>query len=249
MEDKQVLIKGASISKAALLTMTALLLGSIITNTCRGQAALVVLIFGDKVATEKFHTSIDMGLNLSRMPGFEDSKIKVGVNFGLGTFIKLNDKCALTPELKFLSRRGAKDVPPINAYPGMSDAQYNLVLNYIDLPVLFQYKLKPMLFVSAGAQVGFLTSAKQESIGTITESGNDVMLREEYQGKFNALHFCFPVEIGFSFPEVIPGQGIDIKLRYNFGINNVISDETYGSSRLSTFQAFLSFPYLKKQAK
>ena len=239
----------SKLSKTAFLTLLIIILGNIAPLPCRGQAALIVLIFGDKVATEKFHTSIDMGLNLSRMPGLEDSKLKVGVNFGLGTFIKLNDKCALTPELKFLSRRGAKDVPPINAYLGMSDVQYNIVLNYLDLPVLFQYKVKPRLFVSGGIQAGFLTSSKQETIGTITASGNDVMLREEFQGKFNTMHFCIPVEVGFSLPEIIPGQGIDIKLRYNFGLNNVISDTSYGSSRLSTFQAFVSFPYLKKELK
>jgi len=54
-----------------------------------GQAALIVLILGDKVATENFHLSIDGALNISNFTGLEPHETAVGVNFGLGVHIKL----------------------------------------------------------------------------------------------------------------------------------------------------------------
>lgn len=57
-----------------------------------GQAALIVLILGDKVATENFHLSIDGAINLSSFPGLAEGKMGGGLNFGLGTHIKLGEK-------------------------------------------------------------------------------------------------------------------------------------------------------------
>lgn len=84
------------------------------TAKVKSQAALLALIFGDKVASEKFHLSVDLGMNFASMPGLEKQNGTHGFYFGLGTFIKLNDKWALTPEFKPLSPRGAKDVLPLN---------------------------------------------------------------------------------------------------------------------------------------
>ena len=35
------------------------------------QAALIALLFGDKVATENFHLSVDIGINISSLPKLE----------------------------------------------------------------------------------------------------------------------------------------------------------------------------------
>jgi hypothetical protein len=82
-----------------------------------GQAAIIVLILGDKVATEQFHLSIDGAINISSLQGLDEGKTSGGVNFGLGTHIKLGDKWHLKPEFKPLSRKGAKYVNSITSVP------------------------------------------------------------------------------------------------------------------------------------
>jgi hypothetical protein len=216
---------------------------------CNAQAALLVLIFGDKIASEKFHTSIDGGLNLSNMHGLDGSKKKFGLYFGLGTFLKLNDKWALTPEFKPLSQRGAKDVKPLIEYTSGTDLKYSFLLNYIDIPVLVQYKITSKLFVSGGPQISFLTSAKQQTTGKKLDNGSEFVFSEDIEGSYTPINLSIPVEIGYSLPEVIPGQGIEIKVRYCFGLYNVFKDGNYGSSTLSGFQFFLSFPFIKEQGK
>lgn len=68
------------------------ILSSFIMTVSYGQAALLVLILGDKVATEKFHLSIDGALNISSLPDFNPGETIIGVNFGLGTHIMLNEE-------------------------------------------------------------------------------------------------------------------------------------------------------------
>jgi hypothetical protein len=234
------------LSKITIFTLSIIFIGSMITTTVNAQAALLVLIFGDKIATEKFHTSIDAGLNFSGMNGLDPSKMRHGLYFGLGTYLKINDKWAFTPEFKPLSQRGVRQTEPIVAYAGMEEPVYGILMNYIDVPLLVQYKLTRMLFVSAGPQISFLTSAKQDANGTVAFSGKEIEVIENRKEDFNPLYISIPLEIGFSLPEVIPGQGIDLKIRYNIGLNEVIKNEAYGSSTLNTWQVMLSFPFIKK---
>lgn len=208
------------------------------------QAALLVLILGDKVATENFHLSIDAGMNFSALPGLETQKGTHGLYFGLGTFVKINNKWAITPEFKPLSPRGAKEVSPISDYSMvLSDIRYDIALNYIDVPILAQYRITPSFFVSAGSQFSFLTSAKQISSGKLP-LGNIVDIGENLKSNFESFNFSIPLEIGYSLSNLRKGKGVDLKLRYCIGMSEIISNSNYGSSKGSTFQVFLSLPFV-----
>ena len=76
----------------------------------KGQAALLVLIFGDKAATENFHFSLKLGVNYSIIHGYEDGRNGVSLNFGLVNNIKINDKLSFIPEFIPLANRQIKDV-------------------------------------------------------------------------------------------------------------------------------------------
>jgi len=210
-----------------------------------GQAALIVLLLGDKVATEKFHLSVDAGLNISSLPGLKQQQSTHGLYFGLGTFIKLNVKWALTPEFKPLSPRGANQVAPLRDYAtSLSSATYSFELNYIDVPVLVQYKISEKLFASAGPQISFLTSATQVATGNIP-AGTTVDIKEKMKSNFSSTYFSFPIEAGYHVSDARKGKGMDVKIRYAIGLSNMIAATNYGSSNGSTFQVFLSFPFIK----
>ena len=209
------------------------------------QAALIVLLVGDKVATEKFHLSVDAGLNIASLPGLKNQQARHGLYFGLGTFIKLNEKWALTPEFKPLSPRGANQVAPLRDYAtSLSSATYRFELNYIDVPILVQYKLSEKLFASAGPQISFLTSATQIASGNIP-AGTAVEIKEKMKSNFSSTYFSFPIEAGYHVSDARKGKGMDVKIRYAIGLSNMIAATNYGSSNGSTFQVFLSFPFIK----
>jgi len=89
-----------NIVKAGLVFIAILLLNIVSISTVKAQAMYIVLIFGDRIATEQFHLTIDAGANITGMPGLDGTKKLVGLYYGMGTFIKLNEKWALTPEFK-----------------------------------------------------------------------------------------------------------------------------------------------------
>jgi hypothetical protein len=225
-----------------IFTLLFLISTSAIVN---GQAALLVLIFGDKIATEKFHLSIDAGINISSMPGLKTGKSNTGLYFGLGTFIKINDKWALTPEFKPISTRGAKSVMPLRDYSTvLTNINYDIELNYIDVPIIAQYKINKTVFIGAGPQLSFLTSAKQVSTGTLP-LGSQVDVEEKMKENFKSVYFSVPLEIGYSLSDFRKGKGMDIKFRYNIGASEMINASKYGSTTGTTFQLFLSFPFIK----
>jgi hypothetical protein len=215
----------------------------------QAQAALLAIIFGDKVATENFHITVDLGMNFSSLPGLEKQEGTNGFYYGLGTFIKLNDKWALTPELKLLSPRGANNVLPIKDYSDvLSDVTYDIALRYIDVPVLAQYNITPKVFASAGPQISFLTRARQLAEGGLS-GGRSVEVTEDMKANFESLYFSVPLELGYRLSSARNGKGLNIKARYNIGLSEMISKSSYGSSRGSTFQIFLSLPFVQGDDK
>lgn len=243
---------GKHLTKPVLLLMAFFMLGGAMFNHCKGQAAILVALFGDKIATEKFHTSIDCGLTMSTMPGIDGTKWRPGIYFGLGTFVKLSDTWALLPEFKPLSRQGARNIKPFfppSSYEGMTVESADLQMNYIDVPILLQHKLKKVT-LAAGPQISFLTRANQITQGKNTETGTTVKILESCFKYTNPIMFAFPVEVGLRLPQVIPDKDIDLKIRYSIGLTNVLdSPADYGTSRASTFEIFLSLPFVKKEPK
>lgn len=217
--------------------------------TSYGQAALIVLILGDKVATEEFHLSIDGAINLSDFTGIDGSKMGGGVNFGLGTHIKLGEKWHLKPEFKPLSRKKATSINPITAVPGeLTSTDSKVTLNYIDIPVLLQYNVTPQLYFSAGPQVSFLTGANQFTTGDL-EEGRESIIKIDTKSFFNSVDFSFPVEAGYTVHLATKRSSstMDINIfgRYEYGFLDVFKDPEDGSSKISMFQIGLSMPFIK----
>ena len=234
-------------TKVGLLFTAILLLGSGIISTCKAQAMYIVLIFGDKIATEQFHLTIDAGLNISGMPGLDGTKNLIGLYYGMGTFIKLSDKWALTPEFKPLSQRGARGIKPLVVNPGLTDPSYKVRLNYIDLPLLVQYKISPKMYISTGPQISFMVSAKQVSEGSSVDGNRETKIQMDVKDSFNKTYYSIPLEFGYVLPKIL-GKTIEFKARYCIGLNEVIADKSYGSSRYRLWQVMLSLPFVKSES-
>lgn len=213
---------------------------------CKAQAAYFVLIFGEKIAQEDFHLTIEAGLNHSQMPGLDGSRGKMGVYYGMGIFKKLSDKWALVPEFKPFSYRGADEVQPISPYD-IDKPTYSLSLNYLDIPLLVQYKPTSRMYISTGPQISILLSAKQRGIGYVPDTERDIKISESFYDTFTPQYFSWPVEVGFIIPNFIQQQRIELKVRYDVSFTNVIADESYGSSHISMFQFILSVPFIKSK--
>ncbi len=212
------------------------------------QAMWLVLIFGDKAATENFFFSIEGGLNFAYMPGME-GRVNLQPNFGLGVNMKINDKWYFVPQFKPFSRKGQKRINIDNPFPNEFDGavlsyKTSIRTNYLDIPLMFRYGYTENVFFSAGPQVSFLLDAKNITIGDTADDG-EFLFSHGVKDQLNNVDFSFPIEVGYTFTELNNGHGIDLKLRYCHGFAEVFKKETGRSATNSVVQVIIGFPYLK----
>ena len=169
-------------------------------------AILVVLVAtSSSVFAQEVNIGIKGGLNSYTIGGddTEDIDGKLGYNVGLLGHIHLSERFGLQPEIVY-STQGAK------ASEGNGDVKISL--DYINVPVLFQYMYDNGFRIQAGPQIGFLTSAKAKADG-ITVDLDD---------SFNTIDFG----LSFGASYVHPPSGFGVDARYNLGISNINEDDS-----------------------
>ncbi len=216
-----------------------------------GQAMWLVLIFGEKAATENFHFNIEGGLVLSDIGDLRGQPY-LGATFGLGNYIKINDRWAFVPEFKPLSMRGEKGLEEFIPIPeeleNVESFQSKLVMNYIDIPLLFRYELSDLFFVASGPQISFRTSAKLVSEAVLSGGLTEIEITNHLREETQWYDLSWPVELGVHINQKSSGGGLDVKVRWTPGFVDV-AREPIGDSqfRHNTFQFLVSFPFLKNE--
>ena len=119
---------------------------------------------------------------------------EIGIHAGLIGHIHMSSQFAIQPELVF-SMQGAKN------------GNTNLNLDYINIPVLFQYMFDNGFRLQAGPQVGFLMNAKAKN--------NDISV--DLKDEFKA------IDMGLSFgvSYIHPPTSFGFDVRYNLGLTDI----------------------------
>ena len=153
------------------------------------------------------HVSLGIkgGVNVYNVHNDNDTKYdsKAGFHFGLLGHIHFDSNFAIQPEIVY-SAQGAKN----------GDTKYNL--DYLNVPVLFQYMFDNGFRIQAGPQLGFLISAK-------SKNNNDNTDIKDYYKPID-----FGASIGASY--VFPPTGFGIDVRYNLGLSNINKDSDVNST-------------------
>jgi hypothetical protein len=224
------------------------------TTAAHAQAALLVLLFGDKVASENFHFGLKIGGNLATLSGIDDGSYSPGLNFGLAASIKLSESMFLAPEFLPISRKGIKDVPALPT----GNAELDLLLenpsstvrklNYLDIPVIFQYKINDKFSVGAGPQFSYLLSGSDHYEADIFD--NDKVIHEEnLEDKANSLDVGLVLDLMYVVKEPVNGKGLNVHLRYEHGFTDIVKDNPGDAVRNSLFQIALEFPFVGKSTE
>ena len=145
---------------------------------------------------------------------------RIGFHLGLLGHIHLNKQFAMQPEIVY-SAQGAKYT--------VSGNEVKLNLDYINIPVMFQYMFDNGFRVQAGPQVGFLMSAKSKTNNASVDIKDDL----------KKVDFALGIGVGY----VRPSTGFGVDARYNFGISNIDKDNsspktTNGGFQLGVFYLF-----------
>ncbi|MDQ3190869.1 MAG: PorT family protein [Bacteroidota bacterium] len=131
---------------------------------------------------------------------------KFGFHAGLLGHIHINKHFGLQPEV-YYSNQGAKHTFANNV------TYFNL--NYINVPVLFQYMVGDGLRFQAGPQLGFLVNSESKH--------NDVVV--DHNRKLNSLDYGITLGMSYVFKS---NFGIDA--RYNTSLSNIYADSSVNST-------------------
>ena len=150
------------------------------------------------------------GGNITTVSGLEN--IQADYNFGwqAGAFVNIpvNEKFSIQPEVLY-NTRGAvlsSDEPII----GDKVEEANWKLNYISVPVMFQYNATPKFYVEAGPQFSYMLLSKFKSNSLTTNDNSDDLNK-----------FDFGVGAGLGY-WITPSLGVNA--RYVAGITDITKD-------------------------
>ena len=178
------------------------------------------------------------GMNVSSISddGYDDTKSKVGYYGGIFVNIPASESFSIQPEVIYNNL--GSEVKNSATIPGTT-YNYNrkLNLNYLTVPVMFQYKATPQFYLEAGPEFGFLVSAK-----STTTTNNSSSTTELKKDDFNNFNLGMGLGLGFDIT-----KNVGVNARYVAGFSDVTKPSsdpsTDAKNKNNTFQVGLNFKF------
>ncbi|MFL5789520.1 MAG: porin family protein [Flavisolibacter sp.] len=141
------------------------------------------------------------GLNISELTNNESGNTasRAGFNAGALVNVPLTSNWSVQPEVVFSSQGGKYTV---------DNTEHKIYLNYVNIPILFQYVIDNGFRLETGPQVGFLVSAK-DKVGNI-ETGYIT------SSDFKNVDASWAFGLAYISP-----SGLGVDGRYNLGLSNI----------------------------
>ncbi len=214
-------------------------------TTITAQAALFALLFGDKVASERFNISLEIGATLLGYTNI-DNKSNLGINFGIGGNLKLSENWYLSPNIYFLAKRNLRvDQFSLNTGNAGLDAQFmnvplDITLNYIDVPIFISYQTNNKKYrFGLAPQFSFL----QKSRGLFRNSNGE--FSQNFDGYTEEIDYGLMADFGYILGKAHKGKGVHIHLRYYYGFTDILKDQLSTAQNRSNYLSLhLSLPFI-----
>ena len=211
------------------------------------QAGLIALVLGDKVATEKFNLSMELGSVWSSYSDVSGSKRnKPGLAFGIAGNVKLSEHWFLSPNAYFLSNRTLNLASSsLNSGSDVLNDEFqnvesNVALHYIDFPTFIYYEFNnKKCRLGLAPQVSFLRSSDASYINAVGEFKQDVS--EDVRN----VDYGFIGSLTYVLGKAHKGKGIHIHVRYYHGFTDVFRERLVAGENLArSLSLHFSLPFI-----
>ncbi len=208
----------------------------------RGQV-LISLLLGDKLNTGKIEFGLDGGLNWSNISNLENSKAVRGFHLGFYFDINLKEQLFLHTGVIVKSPMGAKGIEPYpvgdpNLDSVLSDGSVERKLRYFNVPILLKYKFHDHFYAEVGPQLGLLFKAFDE-FSTDEFDKDDLIFKFKIRDQYRRLDAGITAGLGYRF---LKGNGMNLGVRYYFGLVNILKENPGASKRNSSFYIYVGIP-------
>lgn len=183
---------------------------------------LCAFVFSAAAFAQQAQLGIKAGLNISHLATNDGSEFGslAGFHAGLLAHIHVDPNLAVQPELVY-SSQGTKYT--------VTNGEHDLVLGYLNIPVMLQYMFAGGFRLETGPQLGFLTN--------VNDKFRDNPTGNFSSDDFKSVDFSWSAGLGYMGP-----TGLGIDARYNFGISN-INDAGTNELRNSVLQIGLFYQF------
>lgn len=169
------------------------------------------------------------GMNVSTISdeGFDDTKSKVGYYAGVFMNVPVSESFSIQPEVLY-NNLGSK----------VSGTTYSSTLNldYVAVPVMFQYKATPQFYLEAGPEFGFLVNAKHK-----LDNGSSSTVTELDKEDFNSFNMGVGLGLGFDI-----SKNVGLNARYVAGFSDITKESgpsTDAKNKNNAFQVGLNIKF------
>ncbi|MEO9871972.1 porin family protein [Ekhidna sp.] len=191
----------------------------------------LVLVIG--AHAQNFRSGIKGGFNYSSLyvDDVEDRKIRPGFHIGVFGQTPLGEATALQTELLYTT---AGNRTTYNSGPFDGEVDFNL--NYLQLPVLLNFKVADILEIHAGGYAALLLGANTSSEGDFGSS-----FQELDRDNFESLDFGVAAGVGVNL------SALQIGLRYNLGLTEIAksssAQDLLGDSKNVVGQVYIALGF------
>lgn len=181
------------------------------------------------------------GMNVSSLSndaGLEDSSSKIGFNAGVFLNAPLAANFSIQPEVLYNNLGSKVTLADFDINNNNYTAEYARHLDYISVPVMFQYNATPSFYLEAGPQLSFLIDARDKYKSTKNGSTTDSETRDLNTDTFNTFDFGLGLGAGYW---ITPKLGINA--RYNAGFTDIYKENNGDSVKNNNFQVGLAYKF------
>lgn len=246
--------------RGAIGVLLGLVLLLVIAPPVHGQTILLVLLFGDKVASENLFFSMKVGSNTSTLTGIDGASSLWAFNYGIQLNMRLGEsgKWWLIPEFAPLSPKGADGPGAVPAYvegnPELDDLLSRTTntrtrFQFLDLPVVLSYRPAKQWRVGAGPYVAYRTRAHSQFTTTAPPVSDELAIDVNSSPYYQRWDFGMVVEAGFSPFGPLARNRPTITVRYQWGFIDLLKNNPGSAIMNRTLQISASFPYTQRPEK